>query len=134
MKMPSLRFNVRRVVIALVIVSLIVVLEIGRRKRSVLLEKASEHSSSEELFLTLARLTEKSPPPRKPDLSKIDVKNQGPITDFIDEDPEKLAEEQKVKVAAFRKKAAFFSLLREKYERAALFPWLPVGPDPVEPK
>jgi hypothetical protein len=31
-------------------------------------------------------------------------------------------------------KAAYHSAMREKYERAARYPWLPVEPDPPEPK
>jgi hypothetical protein len=29
--------------------------------------------------------------------------------------------------------AAYYTLLRVKYERAARYPWLPVAPDPPEP-
>jgi hypothetical protein len=31
-------------------------------------------------------------------------------------------------------KAVYHSRMREKYERAARYPWLPVEPDPPEPK
>ncbi len=34
----------------------------------------------------------------------------------------------------YKQRAEFYSRLREKYDRAARYPWLPVAPDPPEPE
>jgi hypothetical protein len=38
------------------------------------------------------------------------------------------------RLARMKAEASYFAGLRAKYERAARFPWLPVEPDPPEPK
>ena len=133
MKSPSLRFNVRRIAIALVVVALIVVLEVGRRRRGEFLEKASEFGIAERSSLLTIQLVEQAKPARKPDLSKVDVQRQGPITAYLDEDPAVLEAEKQAQLVILREKAAVQTRIRQKYERAASFPWLSVERDPAEP-
>ena len=61
------------------------------------------------------------------------MKRQGPITEYLDEDPAKLEAEKQAQLATLREKAAVDARIRQKYERAASFPWLAVERDSAEP-
>ena len=70
MKLPTQRLNIRRMAIALVVVALIVVLEVGRRRRVVYQEKAAEYAIAEQSSLLAIQLSRNpsrrgSPTPRR---------------------------------------------------------------------
>lgn len=60
--------------------------------------------------------------------------------DLIDALLDQLAEENEAELRIhedaqlFTRKAEHFANLKQKYERAARYPWLPVAPDPPEPE
>lgn len=104
--MPIPRFHLRTLLIVVAILAVIVDLE---RRREFFLSLAAQHSRlSNEEFLAGSLVQSRH--------------------HFVLSTPERAM------VDAHERLGAYHSKLRAKYERAARYPWLPVPPDPPEPK
>jgi hypothetical protein len=54
--------------------------------------------------------------------------------EFLQGDHPSAARRLNLSAAVYARRAAYHARLRAKYERAALYVWLPIVPDPPEPK
>jgi hypothetical protein len=142
MRLPRMRL---RVWIALVLVTALVLAGgIWGRKMAVYRLKAQSHAA-DELSEGLALRLLQGPPP---DIRRLtnDLASQPGSRDLLvewngqplDIEVSPIANYPSVGVRreadACAERIAYHSRMRRKYERAARFPWLPVEPDPPEPK
>ena len=136
--MPRFRFTVRRMMVAVAIVSILIGAEAMRRRREVLASKASSSRLRQGVnqrmveewdrlmpkVIRIVRESERLASSRPGDdeakrsLSKTERKYQSVTRE----------------VKTYERNARHWQMVAEKYERAARYPWLPVAPDPPEPK
>jgi hypothetical protein len=114
MRLPRVRLTVRRLIIAAGVVEAAAGAEALRRRAEGFRELARYHASEEVALLGQARLWE-----------------SGPGVGCADIAPDATPEES---ARACRRRAAYEAGLSRKYGRAAARPWLPVAPDPPEPR
>ncbi len=122
------RLNVRRLMVATAIVGLISAVEVGRRRRTVFLAKIEQHWKEELQFLELANFLENTYQKTDSSLASVTGSDAG-----VEALRRKLAERRDRKRASVLAIAQYHALLREKYRKAARFPWLYVSPDPAGP-
>jgi hypothetical protein len=119
MRMPRFRFTVRRMMMAVALLSVAFGLEQMRRKRSLYIEEAAKWSWLERLNLDYEYTYENY-------ASRREANGRGPSR-------EKEVSENRVKAKHYRSRAIEAGMLRRKYLHAARYPWLPVAPDPLAP-
>ena len=105
MRMPRVRFTVRRMMVAVAVLAVVLGAgEATRKRRSRFGREAGFHGA-------FMRLYARSPPVHFPN-------------------KERLASHRR----SLAEKKAYHESLAGKYEQAARHPWLPVAPDPPEPE
>src|SRR5947209_518836 len=123
MWMPRIRFTVRRMMAAVVIAALALGGERVRRHREWCIERAKVHGFEAESY-ALYGDEDLYEPSFDPSTTAEEMERQAAVRRKNEADEASLR----------RSKSTYHSALRAKYERAARYPWLPVAPDPPEPK
>ena len=119
MKLPRVRFTVRRMMVAAAIVAAATALAVNLYRRSQRFRRiAAEFVIKEDLA--------NAPIPPGSGFSPDDIR--------IEYRPGASYEAIELGLQAKPKNAAYYTLMRMKYERYARYPWLPVAPDPPEPE
>ena len=126
MKLPRVRFTVRRMMVAVAVVAVALTLDTMRNRAFTFRRIAEKHAWREDAFrsgaraildyqrrLRIGELGEFEPRPVHPDKPNMSF-------DEMAEDSEQ--------------RAGYYARLVAKYRRAARHPWLPVAPDPPEPE
>ncbi len=111
MRLSRPRFTVRRMMVAVAILGLVVSVGIFSARRQSFAIMARDYANME----TAARLFEKDFP--------------GPFSLYV----VRMIDTEKGFVQVKGQKVAYYAQMKEKYERAARFPWLSIGADPPEP-
>jgi hypothetical protein len=112
MRMPRVRFTVRRLMIAVAVAALLLGGDVLWRKRAGYLARANVEAASEMQSRALIKVYE----------SAIETSAAPSVADGY-----------RHWVEVHREEADYHGRLRRKYERAARYPWLPVEPDPRWP-
>jgi Tfp pilus assembly protein PilE len=131
MRWPRVRFTVRR----LMIVVAIVAISLGVFETVRAWEKYSERAARESLItrLYLSEFNERIEMARRQKKGREARISQGfPFEDEIIN--EKLEKASVLGAELSRRRLEFHAELKEKYDRATRYPWLPVAPDPPEPE
>jgi hypothetical protein len=156
MRMPRVRFTVRRMMVAVAIAGVVTGIAVLKKKRDGFLERARFHAMVEQSGLEIAESffavagafrefadgampADSLPrlvvhPTSRPDDEYVFIPQHDPPAETdsgqLEQDGSGIA------AIAFRNRenAAWHGALKRKYERAARYPWLPVAPDPPEPE
>jgi hypothetical protein len=110
-----MKLRIRTLMIAVAVAGLLLYGDDLRRRRTHFLERADDHSVYAVYYRRLVRIVADE---------RTSPGGSDPREQFF------LAEEED----AWRRRADYHESLIVKYERAARYPWLPVAPDPPEPK
>jgi hypothetical protein len=117
MRLPRVRFTVRRMAVAVAVVGVAIGGTLNVRRWLAFRRMAVQHSQATESWLYAARHFEQT--------GECAV---GCLV-YFESDPDEIRK----KARGFRALASFHQAMVVKYEYALVHPWLPVPPDPPEP-
>jgi regulator of PEP synthase PpsR (kinase-PPPase family) len=117
--MPRFRFTIRRMMIAVAVVAVLITAEKLRQVRRDRLRKAAEYAVEEASWMD--------------DALKVETMTRKPKS-LTDAASRKRVVELEEVVTNYRLSGDRSGKLKQIYEKAARYPWLPVEPDPPEPK
>lgn len=135
MGLPRVRFTVRWLMVAVAFVALALGVEVTRRRWAEFRQRAKSYAAMEQYERSL--LDGWSTVVRREDGRAVAIR--GPIAIQVPShrggyDEIRVTPTPGYDAANLRLRADYHARLKRKYERATRYPWLPVAPDPPEPK
>jgi TPR repeat protein len=132
MRLPRVRFTVRRMMVAVAVVALVFACGLQARRLHRLsrayAEKAARFGFGEKMLRAAAAMYQAGSESLKKDLATRPV--EPALRELLARD----AEDEERNAERILRSANYRGLLRSKYEHAAAHPWLPVADDPPYPE
>jgi hypothetical protein len=145
MRLPRVRCSVRVMLVAVAVAGVLFYGAVLCRRRALFLRKAAEHGDWEKRYRVITRIHREAASEKddlaKKHLAKLDglgvSKDSREQTARVRDQISRLFASSKsyyLQEAEWTARiAAYYTGLRQKYENAALRPWIAVAPDPPEP-